>query len=183
MWEVFLASVFRMEWLSQRSMCRLVCLFCTPHFKLTISRTKRSGIEEIMIGHIFLTSLVWSGLPHPECWHWHLHITFPVHQMFHPWSCKEALENVLQNMQSFLLTHPRVVSPGWCSACGRHFALCGTLSFSLAFWVGSSRMVVAHLACSVHAPVHKGAPIMGVMRRSWFWWRTHEHLVCWFFMR
>ena len=28
----------------------LVCLFHTPHFKLTVSRMKRGGIEEIAVG-------------------------------------------------------------------------------------------------------------------------------------
>ena len=154
-----------------------------PISSLQSLRMKRGGIEEITIGHIFLTSSVWSVLLHPEYWCWCLHIPFPLHQTFHPWSSKEAVENVLKNVLSFLLTHPRGVLPVWCWASSRHFALYGAFSFSRAFQVGSSRMVVANLVCSAHTPVHEGAPITGVIRRSQFQWRTHEHLVCWLFMR
>ena len=135
-----------------------------------------------MIGCICLTLSVWSVPLHPECWYLHLHIPFPLHWTFHPWFSKEAPENILKNVWSFLLTHPRGVSPVWHWASSRHLAFCGTFSFSLAFWVVSSRVVVVHLVCSAQTPVHKGAPIMRVMR-SQFWWRTHEHLVHWFFMR
>ena len=121
-----------------------------PHFKLAVSRMKRGGIEEIMISHIFLISSVWSVPLPPEWWHWCLHISFPLHHTFHTWSSKEALENILRNVWSFLLTHPRGVSPVWHWAGGRHLALCGAFSFSLAFWISSSRMVVAHLVCSAH---------------------------------
>ena len=161
---VFSASAFRMEWSSQRSMCRLVYLFHTPYFELAISRMKRGGIEEIAISCIFLTWLVWSVPPPPEHWHWCLQIPIPLHWTFHPWSSKEALENILRNVWSFLFTHPRGVLPVWHWAGGRHFALCSTSSFSLTFWVGPSRMVVVHLVCSVHTPEHKEAPIM-----EWWW--------------
>ena len=75
---------------------------------------------------------------------------------------------ILRNAQSFLLGWPRGVPPVWCWASGRHLALCGVSSFSLTLQVGSSRTVVSHLVCSAHTPDHKGAPIMGVMRRSQF---------------
>ena len=160
-----------------------VSILYPPCFELAISRVKRGGIEEIVISHIFQTSSVWS-VPLPlECQYWHLHIPFTLHQVFHPWSSKVAPENILQNAWSFLLTHPRGVSPVLHGVSGKHLTLCGTSSFSLAFWVGSSRTVVVHLVCSAHTPEHKGAPITGVMRKSWFWWRTHEHPVCWFFTR
>ena len=141
-----------------------------PCFKLANSRTKRGGIEEIAISHIFLTSLVWSIPPPPECWCWCPHIPFPLHQTFHPWSNKEAPENILRNAWSFLLTCPRGVLPVWCWASSRHFALFGPSSFSLTFWVGSSRVLLVHLVCLALAPEHKGAPITGVMRKSWFQW-------------
>ena len=180
---VFLASMFRMEWSSQRMMCWLGWPFHNPHFRLAISRTKRGGIEGITISCIFLTSSGWSVPLHPECWHWCPHIPFPLHWTFYPWSNKEVPQNLLRNVQSFLFTCPRGVSPVWHWATTRHFTLCGALSFSLTFSVGSSRMVVAHLVCSAHTPEHKGAPFMGVMRRRSSRWRTHEHLLCWFFMR
>ena len=181
--EVFLASVFRMEWSSQRLMHGLACLCHTPHFELAVSRMKRGGIEEVTIGHIFLISLVWSVPPPPECWYWCLHIPFPLHWTFHPRSSKEVLDNVLRNMQNILLTHPRGVSPVWHWAGSRLFALYGASSFLLTFWAGSSRTVAVHLVHSAHTPEHKGAPIMEVMRKSQFQWRTHEYPVCWFFMR
>ena len=45
--------------------------------------------------------------------------------------------------------------------------------------------VVLHGAGLVHLsrvwwlPIHKGMPISDVWRRSWFWWRSHDH-PCWF---
>ena len=113
-----------------------------PHFKLAVSRMKRGGIKGIVVIHIFLTSSVWSVPPPPEHWHWCLHSPFPLYQTFHLWSSKEALENILRNAQNFLLICPRGASPVWCWAKGKHFALCGAFSFSQAFCVGSSRMVV-----------------------------------------
>ena len=41
-------------------------------------------------------------------------------------------------------------------------------------WVG-----LVHLSCVWQLPIHKGMPIFDMMRRSQFWWRTHDHL-CWF---
>ena len=144
---------------------------------------KRGVIEEITIIHIFLTSSVCSVPLPPEYKYWCLHIPFCLHQTFYPWSSKEATENVLRNAQKFLLIHPRGVSPVSCWVGGRNFAHCGTSSFSLTFKVGSSMTVVAHFVHSAHTPEHKGAPILWVMRRSQFWWRTCEHPVHWFFTR
>ena len=98
---------------------------------------------------------------------WHPHIPFPLHQTFHPWSSKEALDSVPRNAQNFLLTHPRVAHMSG-TGLVEDIALCGASSVSLTFQVGSSRMVVAHLVCSAQTPEHKGAPIMG-------WWeRVHS---------
>ena len=161
----------------------LACLFCTSISSLQSQEWREVGLMKSQLVCIFLTSSVWSVPLYPECRHWCPHIPFPLHQTFHPWSRREALENVLSNVKNFLLTHPREVSPVWYWASGRHFAPCDTAPFSLTFQVSSSRLVVAHFVCSAHTPEHKGAPIMGVMRRSQFWWRTHEHSVCWFFIK
>ena len=150
-------------------------------FEHVISRPKWDGVEEIMVSCILQTSSVWSIPLPPEHQCWCLHIPFPLHQMFYLWSSKDTHENILRNAQSFLLTHPRGVSPVWHWASGRQFTLCDASSFLLTSWVGSSRMVVAHLVCSAHTPEHKVAPITGVMRKSQFWWRTCECLVHWFF--
>ena len=145
-----------------------MCLFHTHHFELAISKMKRGGIEEIVISCVFLILSVWSVPLPPECQHWCLKSPFPLHQTFHPWSSKEVQENVLRIVQSFLLSHPREVSPVWHWASSRHSAFCGAPLFSLTFQVGSSRMVVAHLVHSAHTPEHKGASFTGVMRRSQF---------------
>ena len=130
-------------------------------FELAISGTKGDGFEEIVISHIFQTSSVWWVPLPPECQHWCPHIPFPLHWTFYPWSSRDAPENIFSNVQSFLLTHPRGVSPVWHWASSRQFALCGASSFSLTFQVGSSRMVVAHLVHSACTSEHKGTPIMG----------------------
>ena len=38
---------------------------------------------------------------------------------------------------------------------------------------------LVHLSYVWQLPIHKGTPISDAMRRSWFWWRTHD-LPCWF---
>ena len=92
----------------------------------------------------------------------------PLHQTFHPWSSKEALENVQMNMWSFLFTHPRGISHVWHWAGDGQFALCGTSSVSLPSRVSSSRVVVVHLACLAHMTIQRGVPSVGVMRKVSF---------------
>ena len=87
----------------------------------------------------------------------------PLHQTFHPWSYKEALENVQMNVWSFLLIHPRGVSPVWCWAKDWQFTLCGASSVSLYSIVCSSSMVVVHLAYLAHMTIQKGVPSVGAM--------------------
>ena len=144
-------------------MHRLACLFHTSYFELAILRMKRGGIDEITIGHIFLTLLVWSVPLPPECQHWCLHIPFTLHQTFHLWSSKEPPENILRKAWNFLLTCPRGVSPVWHWVSGRHFVLYGTTSFFLAFWVGSSRMMVHTLSTQLIHLNKKEPPLQG-------WW-------------
>ena len=61
-------------------------------------------------------------------------------------------------------------------------SLCGASSLSL-FWVCSSRVVVVHLACLACTTIQRWVPSVRAMRKSQFWWRTHEHLVHWLFTR
>ena len=107
----------------------------------------------------------------------------PLHQTFHPWSNKEAPENIWMNKWSFLFTHPRGASPVWCWASDGQFTLCGASSVSLPSRVCSSRLVVVHLSHLAQMIIQRGVPSVGAMRKSWVWWRTHEHPVCWFLMR
>ena len=44
-------------------------------------------------------------------------------------------------------------------------------------------MVVVHLAFLADMTIQIGVPSIEVMRKSQFWWRTHEHPVHWFLMR
>ena len=92
---------------------------------------KKGGVKEIVVGHIFWALPVWSVPPPPKHWHWHPHTQVPLHWTFHPWSNKEAPENVLRNAQSFLFTQPKGVSPVWHWAGGRQFTPCSTSLFSL----------------------------------------------------
>ena len=85
-------------------------------------------------------------------------------------------------MHSLLFTCPTGVSPVWCWAGNGQFALCGISTVSL-FWVCSSRVVVVHLACLACTTILRWVPSVWVMKKSQFWWRIHEHLVHWFFMR
>ena len=104
----------------------------------------------------------------------------PLHQTFHPWSSKEAPENVQMKVQSFLFIHPRGVLPVWCWAGDGQFTLCGTSSVSLPSGFCSSRVVVAHLSCLAHTTIQRGVPSVGAMRKSWIQWSTQEHPVCMF---
>ena len=56
---------------------------------------------------------------------------------------------------------------------------CDTLFLSLLTEVVLHGVGVVHLSHAWQLPIHKGIPISDAMRRSQFWWRTHE-LPCWF---
>ena len=56
-------------------------------------------------------------------------------------------------------------------------------SVSLLPGVCFSRVVMVHPACLSHTTIQRGLPLVGVMGKSQFWWRIHEHPVHWFFMR
>ena len=105
----------------------------------------------------------------------------PLHHTFHPLSFQEALGNVHTNTQSFLFTNPTGVLPVCHWASNGQFTLCGTSSVLLPSRVCSFRAVMVHLACLACTTVQRWVPSVGVMRKSQFWWRTHECPVCWFF--
>ena len=86
------------------------------------------------------------------------------------------------NAQSLLFTHPSGAGPVWHWAGNGQFAFHGASSVSL-FRVCSSRVVVVHLAHLACTTIQRWVPSVAAMRKSQFWWRTHEYLVHWFFMR
>ena len=88
----------------------------------------------------------------------------PLHWTFHPILIKEALGNILMNAQRLLFTHPRGVSPVSCWAGDGQLIHCGASSVSL-FWVCSSRVVVAHLACLPCTTVQRWVPSVRTMRK------------------
>ena len=163
-------------------MCGLALPFHTLCCELAVSRMKRGAVEEVMVSCVFWP-LVWSVPLSTDCLCCHCHIPDPLYWTVHPLSNKEALRNVLTNALSPLFTHPRGVLPVWCWASNGQFNLCGTFSVSFPSRVCSSRKVVVHLACLVCMTVWRGVPSVGVMRKHWFQWSTHEHPVHWFFMR
>ena len=162
----------------------LVLLFpATQSYELMISRIKRGEVELIMVSCILLTSPVWSVPPLQEHQCWLPYIPDPSTVSFHPWSNRDAPENVWRRAQSFLFTQPRGVPTACCWAGGRQFTLCGASSVSIPSRVCSSRVMVVHqghLACTT---IQRGVPFAGAMRKSWYWWRTYECPVCWFFVR
>ena len=179
----FTASVFRVEWSLKKLMHGLAHPFHNPHVvSLQFLVWREVGLKK--------SWLVMSFKPHQCDQNLHLWNTYvdihtplvPLHQTFHAWSSKEALENIWMKAWSFLFTHPRGVSPVWHWAGNGQFTLCGTSSVSLSSWFCSSRVVVVHLACLAHMTVQRGVPSVGAMRKSQFWWRTHEHPVSWFLM-
>ena len=56
---------------------------------------------------------------------------------------------------------------------------CGVFFSSPPMEVVLHRVGLVHLSCVWQLPIHKGMPTSDTIRRSWFWWRTHEH-PCWF---
>ena len=52
---------------------------------------------------------------------------------------------------------------------------CGILFFSPPTEVVLHGMGMVHLSHVWELPIHKGMPISDTMRRSQFWWRTHDH--------
>ena len=178
---IFLASVFGTEGPPQRLMHGLMHIhFVPPILKFTDSQNEErwdGGNHGWLVLSNFISVISTSASRVLTLMS--AYIPFTLHQTFHTWSGKEALENIPKNVhEASYWPALEEVSPVWCWASSRHSALCGTFSFSLTLWVGSSRTVVAH-ALSAHLIhwVHKEAPIFGVMRRSWFRWRTHKHLV------
>ena len=179
----FMASVFRMKWLLKKLMHGPVHLFHTPHV------VSLQSLEWREVG----LKLPWPVVSFKPHWCdqylccWNANADFytppiPLHWTFHSLSIQKALGNICMNMQSFLFTHPRVVSPVWCWASDRQFALCGVSSVSLASRVCSYRVVLVHLACLACTAIQRWVPSVRVMRKSGFQQRTHEHLVYCFFM-
>ena len=162
-----------------------------PYCELAVSRTKRGGVEEIVISHVSLASLGWSvpppseTLPHSCDQYLHLqNANVDVHTpTFHPLSNKEALGNIWMDAQSLLFVHPRGVSPVWCWAGDWQFTPCGTSSVSFLSGVCSSRVVVVHLTCFMYTTIQGEVPYVGAMKKGQFWWRTRKHPVYWFFTR
>ena len=156
-----------------------VLLFLTNQsYEHAISRMKRGGGELIVAVVSF-----WHHCCDQYLHHWNTNVdslTFPVplHQMFHPWSNRDAPENILRIAQSFLFTQARGVSTICCWASSRQFTLCGTFSDSLLSRVCSSRAVGVHCASLACMTIQRGAPSAGAMIKSQFW-----HPVCWFFTR
>ena len=85
----------------------------------------------------------------------------PLHWTVHPWSKKEALENIQRNAWSFLFTQPRGVWSVWCWAGDGQFALFGTFSVSLSFRICSSKVVVVPPTCLACTPIQRGVPSVG----------------------
>ena len=56
---------------------------------------------------------------------------------------------------------------------------CGVLFSSPPEEVVLHGVGLVHLSCVWWLPIHKGMSTSDAMRRSWFWWRTHDH-PCWF---
>ena len=107
----------------------------------------------------------------------------PLHQMFHPWSNRDAPENVWRIAQSFLFTQPRGVSTVCCWASGKQFTLHGTSSVSLLSRVCFSKVEGMHQACLACLTIQRGVPSTGTMRKSQFWWRACKCPLLLFFTR
>ena len=181
---ILTASVLKMSWSSQKSMHGLALPFSAPQsYELAISRMKRGGVEFIVAGCILLASPVWSVPLASEHQHWLPHTPSPSTLNFSPLIQQGHFENIWRIAQSFLFTQPRGVSTVCHWAGGRQFTLHGTSSVSLLSRVCSSRAVRVHWAHIACMTIQRGVPSTGVMRKSQFWWRTHKHPVCWFFMR
>ena len=101
----------------------------------------------------------------------------PLHHPFLPWSSKKL-------WKMFKWTHGVSYSPTLEES---HLSDAGLMidnsQFVVLPRVCSSRVVVVHLPCLAHMTIQRGVPSAGAMRKSWFWWRTHEHPVHWLLMK
>ena len=80
---------------------------------------------------------------------------------------------------NFPFFHPREASlEGHCVTTLPLFS-CGILSFLTPVQVVLHGVGLVHMPHVWWLPIHKGKPISDAMRRSQFWWRTHNH-PCWF---
>ena len=162
----------------------LVPLFHAPKIMSLQSLVWREvGLSFIVASHFLQVSPVWS-IPLP-----------PEHQPWFPHTPGVSISNFLPLIQwgwcrkcpkdnrNFLFIQPRGVSAVCNCAGGRQFMFRGDSSISLLPRVGSSRMVVDHHVPSAHTTVQRGVPLVGVMRKIQFQWRTYKYSVYWFFMR
>ena len=96
----------------------------------------------------------------------------------HP-SSVDAPVDIHDSSCNFLFFHPREAL-----LVGHHVMALPSLSCGILF-SSPPKEVVLHGVGLVHLshvwwlPIHKGMPTSDMMRRSWFWWRTHD-CPCWF---
>ena len=80
---------------------------------------------------------------------------------------------------NFLLFHPWEALLVGHQVTALSLSSCGVLFNSPLAEVVLHGVWLVHLSHVWWLPIHKGMPNYDVMRRSWFWWRTHD-LPCWF---
>ena len=145
---------------------------CPLSYELPISRMKRGGVEFTMAMHILQASLVWSVPLLPECPCWLPHTPGPSALNLSPLIQQGCSRKCLKDSTKLPVPQPRGV-PAVCQwAGGRHSTLCGASKASLLPGVCSSRVVMAHLACSACMALQRGVPLQG-------WWEKasfEEHI-------
>ena len=151
-------------------------LFHSPHFGWHCLPWPSSVINSIVLGiHYLPVSMGIDIIPSAlhTCSFWGLqpnHITCGLHP-----SSVNALVDIHGRLCNFPFFHPReaLLVGHWGPP--YHFPLVASF-FPPLTEVGLHGMELVHLSCVWQLPIHKGMPISDVMRRSWFWWRTHDHL-------
>ena len=94
-------------------------------------------------------------------------------------SLVDALVDIHGRSHNFPFFHPReaLLVGHWVTALP--LSSCGALFSSPLTEVVLCGVGLGHLSHVSWLPIHKGTPISDARRRSWFWWRTHDHLY-WF---
>ena len=179
---VLMALVLRARWSSQKiNAWASTLVSCPQRYILTISRTKRGGVEFIIATISYRLHWCDQYLCHKNASIDAHTPLVPIHWTLHPWSNVDTTEDFQRTAQSFSINRPRGVSTDCHWASSRQSTLYETFSVSLLSEVCSSRAVAVHPAHSSCMTIQRGVPFAGAMRKSWLWWRTHECPVCSFF--
>ena len=154
--------------------------FHSPHFVWPCLLWPSSVIGCIPLGvHYLPASMGIDVIPSAlhMCFFWSLQLN-NITCGLHP-SSVDAPVDIHWRSCNFPFFHPREVLLVGHQVTTLPLLSCGILFFSPLTKVVLHGVGLVHLSHVLWLPIHKGTPISDAMRRSQFWWRTHD-LLHWF---